>query len=491
MKAFRWIERSGKLQVMVRMITPTRTAFIGSLLLSFVAIQGQLVNRDGVLYLDIARTILEEGLQATVRIGDLGFLPMLIAAVSVLSRLGLESSAHLLNALFLAGTCALLVSWSKQRAPETAWAACLVVLAMPAYNHYRSDILREYGFWFFSIAGLWLAMRWSETQRWRELLLSQLALATAALFRLEAITFFPALMLWQAFSTPDGQKSKRILATSALPLSAVGLVTFFLAIGALELPGRAIYYLQAANPIYKLQLFNEAAVRFADAVLNKYSREGAAYILFFGLLTVIPMKFFSALGIFVVPTIYQFLRQPIRETFSRWQPLGWAFLFYLLVLAAFLTHQFFLSARYVSMLNLLMVPMIAAGSTLLLQRYPRWRVPMVLLALLVMLVNVVSWGPRKTHIIETGQWLAKHAPDHSKVCMTNPRIAYYADWPVRKIAIVENLDGMLAMDRCGMVVLEINRKDEKSALPLSSQGFHEAARFENSVGDVVLVAVRN
>jgi len=298
-------------------------------------------------------------------------------------------------------------------------------------------------------------------------------------------------MLWQAFSTPDGQKSKRIIATSALPLSAVGLVTFFLAIGALELPGRAIYYLQAANPIYKLQLFNEAAVRFADAVLNKYSREGAAYILFFGLLTVIPMKFFSALGIFVVPTIYQFLRQPIRETFSRWQPLGWAFLFYLLVLAAFLTHQFFLSARYVSMLNLLMVPMIAAGSTLLLQRYPRWRVPMVLLALLVMLVNVVSWGPRKTHIIETGQWLAKHAPDHSKVCMTNPRIAYYADWPVRKIAIVENLDGMLAMDRCGMVVLEINRKDEKSALPLSSQGFHEAARFENSVGDVVLVAVRN
>ncbi len=491
MKAFPWIERPGQLQVMVRMINPTRAAFIGSLLLSFVAIQGQLVNRDGVLYLDIARAILEEGLRAVVHIGDLSFLPMLIAAVSVLSRLGLESSAHLLNALFLAGTCALLVSWSKQQAPETAWAACLVVLAMPAYNHYRSDILREYGFWFFSIAGLWLAMCWLETQRWRELLLSQLALATAALFRLEAIAFFPALMLWQVFSAPDDQKSKRIIATSAVPLSTVALVTFFLAIGALELPDRAVYFLQAANPIYKLRLFNEVAARFADAVLNKYSREGASYILFFGLLTVIPMKFFSALGIFVVPTVYQFLRQPVRETFSRWQPLGWAFLFYLLVLAAFLTHQFFLSARYVSMLNLLMVPVIAAGSTLFLKRYFRWRVPMVLLALLVMLVDVVSWGPRKTHIIETGQWLAKHVPDHSKVCMTNSRIAYYAGWPVKQMAIVDNLDNMLALDRCGMVVLEINQKDKKSALSLSSQGFHEAARFANTAGDIVLVAVRD
>ena len=160
-----------RLATWAQALGPVRAAFIGSLLLSFVAVQGHLVNRDGIHYLETARAFLEGGLSGEVNVGELAFLaflPTLIAALAFVTRVSLENTALILNALFMAGTCALLVGITRRRLPEAAWLACLVVLAMPAYNQYRNEILREYGFWFFSLLAFFLAMRWNDTQRWRE-----------------------------------------------------------------------------------------------------------------------------------------------------------------------------------------------------------------------------------------------------------------------------------------------------------------------------------
>jgi hypothetical protein len=57
------------------------------------------------------------------------------------------------------------------------------------------------------------------------------------------------------------------------------------------------------------------------------------------------VKFLKMTGVFVVPLAYAFVARPVKAALSRWQPLPWAFLFYLLVLVAFVTHQFFLVGR--------------------------------------------------------------------------------------------------------------------------------------------------
>jgi hypothetical protein len=485
-----------------RAVGPVRTAFIGSLLLSVVALgSGALINRDGIFYVDAARAMLDQGLWVQRHGIDWQFLSILMAGLASLTGLGAETAGHALNAFLLAGTCGLLVAITRRRLPEAAWAACLVVLAMPAYNGYRNELLREYGFWFFSMLAFWLAMRpagstlgvrWEESPRWREAIACQIALGAAALFRLEAVAFYPALMLWQAFAAPSGQRLRRVFMIGCLPLAGAVLAAVLFGRGLVAPPGRLTYYLEAANPLRTLQIVSEAAGRMSEFVFKyKYSREEAGYVLFFGLLTIIPVKFLKMCGVFVVPLAYSFVVQPARAALARWQPLPWAFFAYLLVLAAFVTHQFFLVGRYVGLLNLLAVPVAAAGLALLMQRFPRWKMLMVALALVTMAANVVSFSPRKTHIVEAGRWLGANAHDATRVGVDNARIAYYARWRASQSVSLDRpaLARALAEKRIDMVAVEASRKDAEVGQWLAENRLQEVQRFSNQAGDAVIVAV--
>lgn len=492
---------TAQFMIWARAIGPLHAAFIGSLLLSVIALGGSLINRDGIYYVDAARAMLEQGFGLQRHGIDWQFLSMLMAGLSALTGLAPETSGHLLNALLMAGTCSLLVAITRHRLPEAAWAACLVVLAMPAYNGYRNELLREYGFWFFCLLAFWLAMRptgstlgvrWEEAApRWREAIACQLALGIAALFRLEAVAFYPALMLWQAFAAPPGQRLRRALMLGSLPLAGAVLAGVLVGSGLVVLPNRVGYYLEAANPLHKLRLLGEAAGHMSESVLSKYSREEAAYVLFFGLLSIVPVKFLKMAGVFVVPLAYAFVARPMKAALSRWQPLPWAFLVYLLVLAAFVTHQFFLVGRYVSLLNLLAVPVAAAGLALLMQRYPRWKWLMVALALLTMAANVVSLAPKKTHIVEAGRWLGANAHDAARVGVDNARIAYYAGWRASQAVSLDRaaLGAALAQKRIDMVAVEAPRKDAGVEKWLADHGLRAVQRFTNKAGDAVIVAV--
>lgn len=477
-----------------RALGPARAAFIGSLLLSLIAVSGgSLINRDGILYVETAQAILDLGMVTASRQGlDWQFMPLLMAGLHTITGLHLEAAAHLLNAIFMAGACGLVAAISRRRSPDAAWLACLVVLSMPAYNGYRNEILREFGFWCFSLLTIWLAMRWEELLRWREAIFCQLALAFAALFRLEAVAFYPALMLWQFFSVPAGRRMQRVFMMGSLPLAATVLAAALFGSGLVPLPTRIPYYLEAANPLHKLQVINEAASRMSDTVFKfKYSREEAGYILFFGLLSVIPMKFLKMSGVFLVPMVYQLASQPLRAVLARWQPLPWVFLAYLLVLAAFITHQFFLVGRYVSLLNLLAVPVVAAGLFLLMQRFPRWKALLLALALLTMAANVVSLSPKKTHVVEAGRWLAAKADDSRRVGVDSARLAYYAGWKTRSAFIMERegLAKALADKRVDMVAIEVSRKDTEAEKWLAEHRLERVQRFTNKAGDTVIVAV--
>lgn len=476
----------------VKVVGPVRVAFIGSLLLSWLALGGSLINRDGILYVEVAHAILEEGFALQHHGIDWQFLSMLMAGLSALTGLVPETAGHLLNAFFLAGACGFVVAITQRRLPEAAWTACLVVLAMPAYNGYRNELLREDGCWFFCLLAFWLAMRWQEAPRWSEAIACQLALGIAALFRLEAVAFYPALMLWQAFAAPARQRLRRVLMIGCVPLTGASLAVVLFGSGLLAVPSRVVYYLDAANPLHTLQIINDAGSRMSETVFKyKYSREEAGYILFFGLLSVIPMKFLKMSGVFVVPLAYAFVAQPARAALSRWQPLPWAFFAYVLVLIAFVTYQFFLVGRYVSMLNLLAVPVAAAGFALLMQRFPRWRGLMVALALLTMAANVVSLSPRKTHIVEAGRWLGANAADSSRVGVDNVRLAYYAGWRASRALTLDRpaLADALAQKRIDMVAIEAPRKDADVEKWLAEHGLKAVQRFANKVGDSVIVAV--
>jgi hypothetical protein len=199
-------------------IGPARAVFLGSVLLSLIALQQGILNRDGMLYVDTAQVFLDEGFGAALAGFSWPFLPILMAGISKITGLGLEVSGHLLNTLFMAGTCALLVQCAARLFPEAIWHISLVVLALPGLNGYRDELLREYGCWFFVMLSIWLALRWSDAPRWPMALATQCALGMAALFRPEALAFFPALVLWQLFAAPKETRWRRVAMVASLPM---------------------------------------------------------------------------------------------------------------------------------------------------------------------------------------------------------------------------------------------------------------------------------
>src|SRR5690606_36901804 len=155
------------------------------------------VGKDAAFYLDIARQTVEQGPEITTQRFNWPWFPLLLALTHWLG-IPLELAAYGWCALFMAGACALLVDFVRSKGPDAAWWTCVVVLAMPAFNECRGDILSEFGFWFFSVLTIWMAARWDEQGGWWRLLALFPTVLFAALFRLEAAFLLPALMLWQA-----------------------------------------------------------------------------------------------------------------------------------------------------------------------------------------------------------------------------------------------------------------------------------------------------
>lgn len=472
---------------------PIWAAFFGSLVLSLAAIQGSgTLNNDGMLYVETARSFVAGGYAGAFRTFDWPLLSLLMAWVGQLSGIGPESAGHLINAMFLAGTCALMVDLVGRRQPEAVWAACLVVLSLPGVNGYRDQLLREYGCWFFSVLAFWLAAYWERDGfRWRVSLLCQVSLICAVLFRFEAVLFFPALVFWQLFSAPKGERLTRTLKVVYLPITAGLLVSLAYVSGLVAMPARLMEYVQAVDISATSKTSQQAAKLIESGILPKYSRDYAGYILFTGLLAVVPLKFFSAMGIFSVPFVYVLANRPARETVGRWAPLTWAFFAHLIALAGFAVNRLFVLARHAGPLALLAVPVVAEGVLLLLQRSSAWRIAVIVASLLTMASNVVTFGPGPSHIHEAAAWLQHNVAESDRVYVEDPKVTYRAGWRQsgwRGVPIGRpQIEKAVADGRFHILVLSQSRKKPVVDEWIARNGWKPAHRFENEAGDAIIV----
>ena len=467
-------------------LTPVSTAFAGSLLLSLIALFGSTLNRDGMLYVQTAQLFLDSGFPAAIEKFGWPFLSISMALVSRLSGLGLETTGHLLNALFMAGTCALMVSCARHREPAIAWSVCLVTIALPGLNEYRSELLREYGCWFFVMLAFWLALNWSDKPRWATAFSVQVSLGVAALFRPEALALFPALIAWQIIAAPKAERWKRLTMLGAIPI-AVGVILLVLHLG-----GHLSSENRLASDLGRLSAarFDAKAQALAEALIE-YAKDQARTILFFGSLALIPIKLLEKLGVFVIPFALLVVSREARTSLARHSVFAWAIVAHLVVLAVFVTDLQFLAGRYVGLILLLSAPFVGTGFWLMMRRYPRWRWLILLTAIVMMLANVVSTSTGKVHFVSAGRWLSENATESSQVYIDSGRTAYYADWKRAKVAERNGRDVIehaVANKLYNLFVLEISRKDPPIDEWLTKTGLVTIKRFDHPNRDAVIVA---
>lgn len=469
-----------------RSVGPVGVAFGGSLLLSLIAQLNGSLNRDGMLYVRAAHAFLEGGFDAARESFNWLLLPILMALASQLSGLDPETVGHVMNALFMAGASALLVACVARRQPELSAWACIVVLSMTGLNDYRHELLREYGCWFFTMAAFWLALRWDERPGWGGALAVQASLMAAALFRSEVLVLFPALVAWQLFASPRGGRLRRVVMIGGLPAL----------VGVALLAAHAGGYLPSGNRLgddferFSLARFDAKAEVLASALIE-YARDDAATILLAGSLALVPLTLFSKLGVFVLPLVWLGLAGPLRAVAARHALLLWALAAHVLVLAVFVTDLQFLAGRYVGLSLLCLVPLVAAGLALFTSRHARWRVPIVIAAMLLMLANVVSTGERRTWYVEAGEWVGANIEESPTVYIDSRRVAHHARWYLVPLAPRNDrvtIAQVASKEAYALYVLEVSDDDDPAEPWLESIGLQIVRRFDGRRGDAVLIA---
>lgn len=464
---------------------PVRIAFLGSLLLSLIAVAcTATVARDAALYIDIAQKVIEFGPKVAWMVFDWPWFSLLLAATQTVLHIPLELSAYLWCGLFFAGTSALMVDCVRQRTPQAAHWACLVVLAMPAVNTFRNDIIRECGFWFFCTLALWLAFRWQARGGWLRAALISLAAVAAALFRLEALLLIPALALWQLSGARSPAQRLRLVQFSLLPV--LGVVTA-LVLGAVS-SSRVAVYLDMINPHSVFASFGILSDQFANSLVNKYSQDEAGRIIFFGILASVLIGFVKLMGPFSVPFLWRQNWGVLRTYWRDYRPFAWAAVLYLVVLVLFFLKQQFMNSRYLSFLDLLFVPVLALALEAFVRQFPRWGKALVAVAVLVMLANVVSFSPGKTHYVEAGRWMQAHTDPNAQVYYEDGRMSYYAGRGYVSPALTRE-EAMSAAHAGQFSYFLIEGRGDEPALIewMTQHKLRVLARFANRKGATVLV----
>jgi len=240
----------------------------------------------------------------------------------------------------------------------------------------------------------------------------------------------PALVLWRILQVRNQDGWLRLAQISWLPIVVAVAGLFVLQILDNQYLDRLNNYLYKINPKNLLAQFTQLSDNFSS-MLHKWIADDAAAILFFGFLIYIFGIFIRLLGPFALPFLSpsSFLRY--RIYWQRFQPFALAFILYFLTLMVYFFYNLFMNGRYTSYLNLLAVPVATLALMNVAERFPRAVKLLVVISIGVMIANVISLSPKKTHYIEAASWIKQNElPDEASKTFyfEDIRIAYYAGW---------------------------------------------------------------
>jgi len=396
-----------------------------------------IINKDAVVYLLAA--------YAKGDASSLGyashwiFFSWLIHGVATVLGVTAETSAKLLGAsLDLLLILAFLRLLERLRAnSRTLAVGAIVVLVLPYLNDNRAEIIRDHGYWAFSMIALIFYVDLMRRFSWKDLLGWYIAMGTATLFRVEGAAFLALMPL--GLLTIPATEGKRLLGMlkAYLPL-AVG-ITVLLAGMDKHTWDETRLATELSNGWFTLQkvLMEElpAKAEALQQLLSPYYDHAAAvWVLFFAALVDIVKDLITTLSwpFFLILLFRRWFPAPgLPAEYRR------ALFFYLGVSALVLLFQelrfFIMIARHTQALALALLPVVVFALDDLWQRYRKGRVSKtlataVLAGILALAADsLIESASDKSYLLEIGQWAAGHIPSRARILSDNEtaRLQYY------------------------------------------------------------------
>ncbi|QXP90355.1 hypothetical protein KW114_15180 [Methylococcus capsulatus] len=413
---------------------------------------GDVINKDGVLYLDAAAAFLDQGVKAAVAVYGWPGYSLLIAAVSRLTGWPLETSAHALGAFcfLVIADCFVRLHFVLRGAGETpsGWTPVLLILAFPALGD-RLNIVRDWGFLAASLWGLLhlVQFRFEPRGKLGHALLWQAGMAGAFVFRIEALVLILSVPLYFLVEPlPWRARAHNFL----LPIS--GIVPVLILGAALLASGRLapgkLWEITAYgyhDPTLIWKFFSLHADRLAAALPNDYGAEYAKLILGTGLVATLLWLIGANLG----PVLLAIFAYAVHRFGGRLPPrfglILWAAAMASGTLLVFLAVQLVPDKRYA----LLPSALLLLAGTVYLERIAAgtgspWarRLALGLVAVLCIKSAVVTPDYR-LYLRDVGGWVRENIPAGASLVTNDPRIDYYAGRPMNQ----EQTRRLMPLDR--------------------------------------------
>ena len=470
------------------------TAFT-SLILSLIAVYfDDLINRDGVLYVDMARGFLQGGLEETAKLYNWPFFSIIIAYLHKLTTLTIETCAYLLCSLLFILLNDTLVRISHKILPnkQQLLIAVLFILCFQPINEYRDFIIRDIGYWAFSALTLYYFMLFIEAPTIKTATIWQLVAVLAVLFRVEGIVILLGLPLFLfAIQKPsDGLRNSLLLnylfILSLLPIILIALNSFS--------PHAAFNKIDSIREYTSLNNFliilNNNATILKTQILNEYSERYAGLILVSGLLFMLLYKLLKAfsLGYIVLYLTSWWQQKPIKPN-PNYSLLYYFFTLNALILIVFVLHKYFITTRHtvltlISFL-LIMLPILCRFLEKAWSTRNRFILVFAGIILSFSLIDSIVQSNSKSYIKNTAIWAADNLPQGSSILTDDNLIQFYAKTQKTNTNII--LDSLKNYHNYDYVIVIKKKKDLENYTLSNEKQLPLIYSQKNNKGDSIII----
>ncbi len=470
---------------------------IAGLLLSLWQIAGvQQINHDAVYYL-----LAIEGDAGAIRhIGNWLFYSRLIDWTATLTGLAPEQAAWAVNSLLDSVTVLAFLRLVEELGGTRRtliWAA-LVILSLPYFNDNRAEIIRDHGYWAFSLVAMIFYLRLFRRFSWKDALGWNLCMFIALLFRVEALVFLVLMPLGLLAAGPGGlSKAARTL----IPVAVMGLGFGFGLLFSSGMQNRLVDSLANAGAL--VRVFTESIPRKAallrQSVVPQFSQSMAETTLYLSVIWSIVKDLISSMSwlYFAILLLRRWFPAPgLPRDYHR---ILW--IYTPLTLAVLFVHgawHFIMVSRYTLALGLMLLPVVVFSLNELHNKYREENragpvLAAVMLGMLILAADSLhSSSSPKAYILQAAEWARHNIPDQARI-VTNyhpERVSWYSNRNSgRQLEFQKFRPGKTRLMDFDYAFVRKGGKTEDSQLYriLARQGMRPVARIQPEKGRGVLI----
>lgn len=416
---------------------------IGTLISIWVIYTDEVINGDGIRYIESARLFIEQGWSAGFNHFHWPLYSLLIIGVSKALFISLEHGAHVLNTMLLGLLVYMFVRCARELGGDrrVTLAAAILILTSVTLNEFRDLIVRDFGYLACSFTALWLVLRYKHTRVIHYAMGAGGALVFATLFRVEGIVFImlmPLILFWNEKSLRNGLKGAMLVWAPIITMVVAVVLISSLVMNAESMSaGKLADSTYIDNAIQNLtEGISKKAEIIEEGVLSYHSRNMGVKSVIAIIITIMLDDMISATGWLVLGLIiwggYRRIIQSNAQNLSI--PL-WLIVINVCVIAGFIISQFFIVSRYVLYFSLLLsllasfplAEILFRGRDNTVNNYNisgKVRIFIIVLLTYMLADGLISTKSDKAYIKDSAEWLAENASG-ANILSNDANIYYY------------------------------------------------------------------